>query len=130
MGTPTTGHRDDTGSATIELAVLMPVVLALIFLIVQGGVLFHTRNVAALAARDGLRAATTWGGTPAAGETRARSALAATAGDWLTVTTVTATRTDTTATVTVTGRALSLLPGIPGPTIGTTATGPVETTTG
>lgn len=117
------------GSATIELAVLMPVVLTLIFLIVQGGVLFHTRTVAQLAAQDGLRVATTLRGSAAAGQARAESVLAATAGDWLTGASVTATRSTTTATVVVTGRALSLVPGVPGLTIRNTATGPVERTT-
>lgn len=55
---------------------LMPVALALIFLIVQEGILFHTRCVAQLAAQDRLRAATTLHGTAGAGRTRAESVLA------------------------------------------------------
>ena len=42
--------RDDTGAAGIEAVILYPVVLVLIFAIIQGGIVFHARNVARSAA--------------------------------------------------------------------------------
>ncbi|MGV1006701.1 MAG: TadE family protein [Candidatus Nanopelagicales bacterium] len=119
----------DRGSITTELAVLFPVMLAMIFLIVQGGVLFHTRNVTQLAAQEGLRLATALNGTAGQGQARAAQALASTAGNWLCDPSVTATRTATTASVVITGRSLSLVPGVPGVPIRSTASGPVERTT-
>lgn len=119
----------ERGSLTLELAILFPAMLTMIFLIVQAGVLFHSHNVALLAAQEGLRPASASGGSPGAGQNRAESVLAATAGDWLSDTAVAASRSATTARVVVTGRTMSLLPGLRGLVIHATATGPVERTT-
>lgn len=56
------GDRTDAGSGergatVIELAVLMPVVLAVVLLIVQVALWFHGRQVADAAAREGARIA-------------------------------------------------------------------------
>ena len=114
------------GWASLELAIVFPAVLALIFLIVQAGIYFHSRTLAMTAAQEGLRAASTLDGRADQGSTRARDFLTRTADGWITARTVTADRSTTTATVTVTGRSISLLPFLPGLPIRQHATGPVE----
>ena len=47
----------DGGSASLEIAVLFPVVLLLVFAVIQGALYYHARNVALAAASDGLTAA-------------------------------------------------------------------------
>ena len=47
--------RREAGSTTLELVVIFPVVLLLIFGIVQTAVWYHARTLAMLAAQDGLR---------------------------------------------------------------------------
>ncbi|MFF5211445.1 TadE/TadG family type IV pilus assembly protein [Streptosporangium sp. NPDC000396] len=52
------GSRDrERGAAVIELAMIMPVVLAVILLVVQFALWFHGRQVADAAAREGARLA-------------------------------------------------------------------------
>src|SRR5688500_14353516 len=55
------------GSASLELVVIFPAVLALIFGAVQIALFFHARNVALAAAQEGARAAAAQHGTAAAG---------------------------------------------------------------
>lgn len=103
-----------------------PAVLLLIFGIVQGGLWYHGRNVAAMAAAEGLRAAQAIDGTPAAGQLRASATLShAGAAGFLRGTSVAADRGQRTASVTVSGAAVALFPALRIP-IRVTATGPVE----
>ena len=122
--------RDARGSASLELAVVFPAVMALVFLIVQAGIYVHARTLALTAAQEGLRPASALAGGPGAGTARAAGFLDRTADGWLTHRDVATTRSATTATVTVTGRVISLLPGLPGLPIRQQATGPVERPTG
>ena len=122
--------RGERGSASLELAVVFPVVLLLVFTIVQAGIYFHARTLAITAAQEGLRAASTVTGAADEGQDQAASFLTRAADGWITNPTINAQRTPTTATVTVTGRAISLLPGVPGLPIHQEATGPVERPTG
>ncbi len=118
--------RGQAGSTTIELVVIFPVVLLLIFGIVQTAVWYHSRTLAMLAAQDGLRAAQALNGSAAEGQTTAAAALDGNgAAGFLTDRSVTATRTPAGATVTITGRSLALLPGT-GIPVTQTATGPIE----
>ncbi|TLP62183.1 pilus assembly protein [Microbispora tritici] len=55
------GRRGERGATVIELAILMPIVLAVVFLIVQVALWFHGRQVADAAAREGARVARTAG---------------------------------------------------------------------
>ncbi len=58
MGAAVAGSRDrERGAAVIELAMIMPVVLAVILLVVQFALWFHGRQVADAAAREGARLA-------------------------------------------------------------------------
>ncbi|MCT9928762.1 pilus assembly protein [Planotetraspora sp. A-T 1434] len=51
------GRRGERGATVIELAMIMPVVLAVVLLVVQLTLWFHGRQVADAAAREGARIA-------------------------------------------------------------------------
>lgn len=110
---PARPHLDDRGSESVSLAVLFPIVLLLIVLIVQAGLLWHTRNVLAAAAQAGADAGRQHGSTAAGARGAALDFLARTAGEALTAPTARATRDAERVTVEVSGTAPSVLP-IPG----------------
>ena len=119
----------DRGAATLELVVLFPVLLLLIFGVIQGALFFHGRNVALAAAEQGVRAGRVDGqGDPAAvAAQQARQFLAETGElDNLTELVVTPTVTGEQVRVTVTARTVSLLPGVPGPQVRQSAAGSLE----
>ena len=122
--------RGQGGAASLELAVVFPAVMALVFLTVQAGIYFHARTLALTAAQEGLRATSALTGNTGQGTARATSFLDRTATGWITNQDVAADRTPTTATITVTGRSISLIPGLPGLPIHQQAHGPVERPTG
>lgn len=119
--------RDDTGSAGVEAAILYPVVLLLIFVIIQGGIVFHARNVAQSAANGAVLAAQVEDGTADDGISEANARLAR-AGDssLLAGAIVQVDRGATQVTAAVTGQAMSIVPGLDGIAVSATATGPVE----
>ena len=117
----------DAGSATLEIAILGPALLLLIFTIVQTALWFYARNLALAAAQEGVGAGRNYGSAPDVGVARARSFLDRNASDSLQFTDVTSTgSTPTTVRISVTGRSLSVLPGLPGMTVTQSAEGPVE----
>lgn len=121
------GRRDERGSVTLELVVIFPVVLIIIFSVVQGALYYHARNVALSAAQEGARTARAEQGTATAGAQQARSFVSDAGGNnILTHLKVTPSRSATEASITVTGRSLSVLPGLPGLPVSQTATQPVE----
>lgn len=117
--------RGERGSASVELVVLMPLLLLILFAGIQGAVYYHARTLAIAAAQEGARAAARENATTTAGTAAAHAFLARTAGDSLTAVTITGTRTATTASFTVRGSSLSLIPGWT-PTIEQSASLPVE----
>lgn len=122
---------DDVGSATLEIAILGPALLLLIFTIVQTALWFYARNLALAAAQEGADAARSYGLSPAVGITRARSFLDRSAGDSLQGSAVSsAGSTPTRVHISVTGHALSVLPGVPGFPVDQSASAPVERFTG
>ena len=110
--TSSSRQRDDRGSVSIELVILLPVLFAVMFLGMQAALFHHARTVAIAAAQEGARAA---GGENAQSSDgiRAASAFINDAGgdDVLTDANATADRTATTVTVTVSGHSLSVIPG-------------------
>lgn len=117
----------DRGSVTVEIAILGPALLLLIFGVVQAGMWFYARSLALAAAQEGVSSARAYGASPAAGISRAQTFLREQAGDSLTDTAVsTAGSTRTVVRVQVRGRAISVLPGVPGIAIHQSAQGPVE----
>lgn len=117
----------DAGLAALELVVLFPVLLLLIFGVMQGALYYHARGVASAAASEGVMVARTETGTTGAARTAASTLIAQAGGDRiLDSTTVTATRSATQAEVTVTGTAPNLLLGLPPLPIRQSAAAPVE----
>src|SRR3954470_16457311 len=104
-------RRDERGSVSIELVILLPALFAVLFLGMQAALYYHARTVAIAAAQEGARAAGAETGHETDG-TSAADAFVTDAGgdDVLQDATATADRTATTATVTVQGFSLSVIP--------------------
>ena len=119
--------RREQGSATLEVAILGPALLALIFVTVQAGLWFYARSLALAAATEGVTAGRAYQAPPGAGLARAQAFIADHAGDSLLAATVTDAGSDaTTVRIRVTGQALSVLTGIDGWTVTQSAEGPRE----
>jgi Flp pilus assembly protein TadG len=105
-------RRDDRGSVSIELVILLPALFAIMFVGMQAALFYHARTVAIAAAQEGARAAGAEHGRESDGVGAANDFVAEAGGeDVLTGASVAADRTATTATVTVTGFSLSVIPG-------------------
>jgi Flp pilus assembly protein TadG len=118
--------RDERGSATIELVILLPALFAVMFLGMQAALFYHARTVAIAAATEGAKAAGGETGKEADGVSAANAFIDDAGGnDVLTGASSTAHRTATTVTVTVTGHSLSVIPGW-NPVIVQSASLPVE----
>jgi Flp pilus assembly protein TadG len=111
---------------TVELAILAPALLLLVFTVVQVGLWSYARSLALGAAQEGVAAGRAHGTEPAAGRARAEQFLDRTAGDSLLERAVTVRATATTVRVEVAGRSLSVLPGVPGMPVRQAAEGPLE----
>ena len=117
----------ERGSATLEIAILGPALLLLVFTVVQVALWFYARSLALAAAQEGVAAARGFAAPTAAGVARAQAFLDRSAGDSLQAARVTATPAGIQRVrIEVTGRALSVVPGIPGPAVAQSAEGPVE----
>ena len=125
---PSLGRRRaagrDHGSSTIEIVILMPAVLLLLFGIVQAGLFYNARNTANTAAQVGVLIARAENGSFAQGATATRNYLKQF--DSLAGAQVGGGRTANTATITVAVDAPSVLPGLPLPQINASASAPVE----
>lgn len=119
-------HRDDRGSASLELVVVFPILMLVFFAAIQAALFFYGRTVALAAAQEGARAAATETGSAGAGQAAAADFADRTAGTFLQGRTINSRRGAQTATVAVTGRSLSVLPGFSGFTISQAANLPVE----
>lgn len=120
-------REPDTGSATVEIAILGPVLLLIVFTLVQTALWYYARSLALAAAQQGATAAAAYGAGPATGAEHARRFLDQNSHDTLRDTSITTTGTTRTQVrVEVTGRALSVLPGIPGLVVTQDAQAPVE----
>lgn len=121
--------RSDSGVATLELVVIFPVLLLLLFGIFQGALYFHGRNVLLAAAEQGVRAARldAQPDRAATAVQQARQFLLDT-GELKNLSGLTFTPTVEAGQVrlTITARTVSLLPGVPGPQVSQTAAGSIE----
>jgi hypothetical protein len=106
------GHRagPDRGSAAIELAILLPVILLAFFSSIQVALLFLARHEALGAAQEAVTAQRAYHAAPDAGRLRARDFLT-TSGRWLVGGQVMVTSNGQRVTATVTGTAVGLIPG-------------------
>lgn len=105
---------------------LAPALLLVIFTVIQVGLWSYARSLALAAAQEGVAAGRAHGATPDMGRVRAESFLRQSAGDSLVSSAVAVTATATDVRVEVTGRALSVLPGVPGLPVRQGASGPRE----
>ena len=101
--------RDESGSVSLQVAVVYPVALLLILIAVQAVMWQHGAAVARAAAQDGARAARLEGATAQQGEIRARSVLGS-GGRVLDDIRVSAHRTRDRATVDVSARTVGVIP--------------------
>jgi Flp pilus assembly protein TadG len=121
----------DRGSASVELVIVFPVLLLIIFGAMQGALYYFANSAALASAQEGSRAAANENGSAGDGQAAAASFLATAGGTGtLQEPQISATRGAATATVTVTGHSLSLLPGWNGIAIGQTASAAVERISG
>ena len=117
----------DRGSASLELVIVFPVLLLLIFGGVQGALYYYGRSIALAAAQEGSRTAAAQNGSTGAGQTAAAAFITQAGGnDVLQGPQISSSRSATDATVTVHGSSLSILPFWGGPTITQSASAPLE----
>lgn len=116
--------RDERGAASVELVLLFPVLLGLLWVAMSAAMFYYGRTAAVTAAQAGAAAAAAENSVLADCRT-AVTGLTGRLGDTLTNVRVTCTRTATEVRVTVTGSTLSLVPGWQ-PQVTQTATQPRE----
>lgn len=118
--------RDERGSVSIEMVILLPALFAVMFLGMQAALFYHARTIAIAAAQEGARAASGEDGSQVDGITAATGFITDAGGDSvLPGATVTATRSVTTATVVIEAHSLSVIPGW-SPVVRQSASLPVE----
>lgn len=128
-GRPIHQPTPDHGGSTLELAILWPVILLLVFGAVQVAAYFTARTVALSAAQVAVSTERQYHATGGSGVVRAEAFLAGT-GDWLGNAQVgQPVHTADAVEVTVTGTALSIVPGVTWG-ISQTARGTIEQFTG
>ncbi|MDQ0366507.1 TadE family protein [Catenuloplanes indicus] len=121
--------RSQRGASPIELAILMPVILFMLFGAIQIAAVYMARATALSAAQTAVGTQRLYDADEGSGRTRAL-AFIQTAGDWLTKPTVTVVVDDVNGVVScdVTGNALTVVPGWT-ITVTQSASGPIERVT-
>ncbi len=122
------GGRRDRGSATVEAAIVVPVVMLLLMLVVQAGLYFHTRAAAQTAAYKGLDALRVEDGSVPSARDATNTFLDRNAGA-LETRTIQAERSGDRAHVTVSGEVVSLVFGAHLFPVRVTAAAPIEQVT-
>jgi Flp pilus assembly protein TadG len=119
--------RGDRGSASLEMVIVVPAVILIMTVVLQGAMYLHARNVAMAAAEQGVRTARADGSSTSAGETATRRFLAqAGAGRLIDGVAVSASGTARQITITVSGRSAAVIPFLPPLNISQSATGTRE----
>jgi Flp pilus assembly protein TadG len=119
-------RSSERGSAAVQSAILFPIVLLLVFGIIQGALWFHARHIALGAAQEGARVASAENGV--GGDQRAREFVRdLTGGTLLRDLAVAESFSADTVTIVVSGLAPSLIPGVSGLSVEQHATMPLET---
>jgi Flp pilus assembly protein TadG len=116
---------DEAGSSAVEMAIIFPVTVFIIFGIIQFGLWYHAAAIARSAAQEGARAASAYQANAAAGTAGAEHVLTDNAGGLISHVHVVPYRDTEVATVTVSGQALQVIPFIALAVHGS-ATAPVE----
>ena len=118
-------RRGDRGSATVEFALGVPILVLLLTFAVQVGLWALGDLAARQAANHALQASRVVGGTEAAGYQDAVALLEQLGGRFVVDPTIIVTRTATTTTVTIRGHARAIVPGVQ-PAITVTVQAPTE----
>ncbi|MFF4282879.1 TadE/TadG family type IV pilus assembly protein [Streptomyces kronopolitis] len=119
--------RSDRGDASIQMAIVFPVFIVLVISVVQVIMWGNARAIAQVAAREGVAAARGYKASPAQGPARAREALLRlSGGNLLTWQVSSGGSSGQRVHIRVTGRAMSLLPGLPNFPVDEAASGTVE----
>ena len=118
-------RRDERGSATVALVIILPALLAIVLLIAQVAVSQHATHIAQTAASEALAAARVYGGTAEAGQAQASLVLDQLGRGPLQDVHVAVNRNNETASVTITATASSVIPFVH-LSIRAGADGPVE----
>ena len=116
----------EDGSASLQIVLVMPVLLALMAATVDLSMLLHANHVAIAAAREGAGVVRAPGGTAAEGRRRAEEAMFQLGGGVIRDATVTAKRGAGRADVQVRGHVRGIVPGLRLP-VRASAGGPLET---
>lgn len=117
--------RPESGEASTEAVLVVPVLLLLVMLVFQFGLWYHAEHVAQAAAQEGVRSARLEGGSAEDGRRRAERFLAGAGREIVTAPVVKASRGASSAEVRVEGHAVMLVPGLRLP-VRAAATSPVE----
>lgn len=119
------GTRDEAGLSSLELVLIAPALLVLLFLGAQLALWYLAGSIANSAARDGANAGAAAAAGPSAAYSRANAIVTGPGGGILTSPAVTVTADANTVTVKVDGTAPSIVPGLDLP-VHATANTPVE----
>ena len=115
----------DRGASPVELAIVAPLIILLLFLAIQIASVFLARSAALSAAQEAVNAQRAYQAPPGAGIAKGREFLKHTS-SWLTATAVTEAPAEADEVAfTVTGQSLSVIPGVRFP-VEATAHGTVE----
>jgi Flp pilus assembly protein TadG len=106
------GAHVDSGAATAELVIAMPLLMLIIMFVLQAGVWMHATHVAQAAATRAASVAAAYHSSATAGQQAGTDTLAAIGHSILVDPTVTVTRTATEVRVEITGTAETVVPGI------------------
>ena len=126
--TPARGPAGDRGASPVELAILVPAILVLLFASIQVAAIFLARAVALGAAQEAVNTVRVLDGPPDSAGTAAANEFVGRSGDWLTGQQVyrsSPPEDETQVSFTVQGKALSILPWVDF-TVRQTAHGTVE----
>jgi hypothetical protein len=116
----------DSGSSLVEAVLVVPVLMLILFAVIQFVLWAHAAQVAQLAASEGDRTARSFGGGgAAAGIARARSVLQGPGSDLATSSAAIDMLAGDRMRIVVTGRAISIFPGVSLP-VSATLVGPVQ----
>lgn len=105
-------RRDDRGSVSVQLVLVVPALLILSLLAVQFALVWHAQHLAQFTAQDALAATRVKNASTADGHAEARSRLETLGGRVFTLPEVTVQRSKTHASVRIEGRVLQVVPGL------------------
>ena len=115
----------DIGSAALEAVLVIPVVMLILFAVIQFVLWAHAVQIVQLAASEGDRSARAFGSSPDAGVVRAQSVLGGPGSDVAASNVEVSVLSGDLVQITVTGQSVSILPGLSLP-VSATQIGPIQ----